>query len=98
MPKKTKREKIIAEYRRKLQHVDAFSSGNDRLTRQTPIVVQTQVSSPFVYQPKATPNRQSDAADDKTSEREIRRDMAKTMLLAIIAISSEVTLSILLNK
>ena len=69
MPKKTKKEKIIAQYRRKLLDV--------RQAVPTP--------RPFVYQATPIIAQPTDVA--------IRKDLIKTLLLAVLAIGGEVALS-----
>lgn len=72
MPKKTKKEKIIAEYRRKHEpHPD------------TAISFQYQLNTPAFV-----PSQQAQSVDT-TEFHEIRRDLAKTLILAVISIAIE---------
>lgn len=79
MPKKTKREKIIAEYRRKLTSI------SDIVPTSTP-------SAPYIYHAKTEINHQR-VAEALPMDSAIRRDLIKTLILASIAIVGEVAFS-----
>ena len=87
MPKKTKREKILAEYRRKISaftpsvHV---SAPKESLTSMTPSPFQ----SVFTYQKKESP---IPAINSVLQEeyKTIRKDLAKTLILACVMVSIE---------
>lgn len=82
MPKKTKREKIIAEYRRKIQLTRASSS-----TSPSPV-------HSYTFQPLTanTTMHQTVPMGETTDLTTIRKDLIKTLLLAVAAISVEIGL------
>ena len=75
MPKKTKREKIIAEYRRKLTSI------RETVPASTPYVYYTKSSAP------------SNAVAFQPMDQAIRKDLIKTLILAVIAIGGEIAIS-----
>lgn len=78
MAKKTKKEKIIAEYRRKLTTI----------REARPVHPEPK---PLTYQiPKLA---QLPQASVQSLHRAIRRDLVKTLVLAAVAIAGEVALS-----
>lgn len=82
MPKKTKREKIIAEYRRKLQGIRGATPASPEQVNDT--LMSEQTDNPVaVVQP---------------IDRAIRRDLVKTLILAAVAIGAEVALSLMMGK
>ncbi len=83
MPKKTKKEKIIAEYHRRLQRVDSVSAPSASLPtyRYAPVVSQKTSSE--------NGTRLSLATDDLST---ITHDLTKTILWAALIIVIEVML------
>jgi acyl-CoA thioesterase FadM len=84
MPKKSKREKILADYRRKIQTQQS-------LTVHLPTLVKEETSLNFQFKLKnepQTPIRQS-SAQDVTELVAIKRDLSKTFILATLAIAAE---------
>lgn len=97
MPKKTKKEKIIAQYRRKLQHFHANTSVE--ASQISPLQDSQRASSspPFAFH--ATMHASQNAgADIQPMDQAIHASLIKTLLLAFIAIGSEVALSVLIKK
>lgn len=98
MPKKTKKEKIIAEYRRKLQTV----SGNPAPKVETyQSVVSEKSPNSSSIQPTYQLNTQQTVSEQRTSQTSaidlhdliaIRHDLIKTILLAAATISVELLL------
>lgn len=82
MPKKTKREKIIAEYHRKL-------SGLDEHPNEAAKPTYTFKSS---VQPSITVKEET-----QTYDLSIKKDLVKTLILAAFAIGGEIALSITLK-
>lgn len=83
MPKKTKREKIIAEYRRK----------RDELIRET--VPANPLYSITSLPPRQTASSSypTETTAAQPMDQAIRRDLLKTLILAALAIGGEVALS-----
>jgi len=75
MPKKTKKAKLIAEYRRKLQHLEG-----------TPIPVSSTRSHEVFTLPVMTPNLQKTVtAEIPTDEsRAIKKDLIKTVSIVLL--------------
>lgn len=92
MPKKTKREKIIAEYRRKLHGIRESVPASPEQVNDTVMSEQTESPPLFIYQKKAMPSY-TPAAVVQPMDRAIRRDLVKTLILAAAAIGAEVALS-----
>lgn len=83
MPKKTKREKIIAQYHRKLSNLDVHPN-------------ETMKSYTYSYNNSVTPlvtPKDATQAHDQT----IKRDLMKTLILASIAIGGEIVLSLIMK-
>jgi hypothetical protein len=87
MPKKTKREKIIAEYRRALQNgripstpLNAINNTPKTRNDSKPY----QFSAPVIIPPKPQPI-QTDESEFKV----IRKDLMRKMVIAGVAIASE---------
>mgnify|MGYP001566810278 CR=1 FL=1 len=78
MPKKTRREKIIADYRNKLRLIHDV---------HLPSVSATVSFQPTTHQP--LPKHSTTFALDPKEFSAIRRDLVKTVLLATIAIAAE---------
>ena len=89
MPKKTKREKIIADYRKKLQLIEAKS-----LQSLSPITKQQHSGASYKIapQPSSVSHKQATLALDEKELRSITRDLIKTVALAGIAIAGELAL------
>ncbi len=83
MPKKTKREKIIAQYHRKLSD----------LTLQPQ---ETVKSYAYTYRATAQPSG-SFVESNQPYDSSIRRDLIKTLILAVVAISGEIVLSLIMK-
>lgn len=80
MPKKTKREKIIADYRKKLQRVQQLHQSSSVPTNPSSFTARTHTSI-------------SAARSDRETELAyIKHDLAKTLMLATLAIAGEVAL------
>lgn len=86
MPKKTKREKIIAEYRRKIQGV------------QETIALQAKLNYELPKTKKAASPSHATVIAVAPMDPAIRRDLIKTIFLAVVAISGEVLLSKVIDK
>lgn len=82
MPKKTKKEKIIAEYRRKLSTIRASVPA-------APARFMADHTAPLLVSQAAT--------SVQSVNRAIRRDLVRTILLATIAIAGEVALSLVVR-
>ncbi len=99
MPKKTKKEKIIAEYRRKLQTVAGTPPTRKEETHQAFVTEKSPRTSSVqpVYQLDKQQNV-SEKGNSETSTIElhdliaIRHDLIKTVLLAAATISVELLL------
>ncbi|MEK7543441.1 MAG: hypothetical protein AAB557_01090 [Patescibacteria group bacterium] len=96
MPKKTKKEKIIAQYRRKLQGLHETVPASTVLKQSTRLT-QTPSSSPFVYQAKTNDSHGTVTAIQPIDQA-IRKDLVKTLMLAAIAIGGEIVLSVMMGK
>lgn len=83
MPKKTKREKVIAEYHRKLSGVDLHPK---------------KMVQPYTYAYSNT-IQPPDSSTDSTQlyDHSIRRDLIKTLILAVAAIGGEIGLSLIMK-
>jgi hypothetical protein len=84
MPKKTRKEKLLAQTRR---HVaPSFVSQS-----ATPVADTTVVSSSvFQFTAKTSKKTQQMIADDTTELAVIKTDLAKTLILAVLAIGVEI--------
>lgn len=97
MPKKTKREKIIAQYHRKLQHIHETALPIAERISQSQSAKQAASPSPFVFQ--ATTNvTHATPAQILPMDRAIRKGLVKTLILASMAIGAEVALSVFFRK
>ncbi|MBI3343227.1 hypothetical protein HY032_03650 [Candidatus Gottesmanbacteria bacterium] len=97
MPKKTKKEKIIAEYRRRLQGIRETVLTSSEHINESPTPRLAHPSSPYVYQTKTnTPHNTMTVA--LPMDRAIRRDLIKTLILAAVAIGGEVMLSFIIGR
>ncbi|OGG30740.1 hypothetical protein A2973_03290 [Candidatus Gottesmanbacteria bacterium RIFCSPLOWO2_01_FULL_49_10] len=98
MPKKTKKEKIIAEYRRKLLLSPTVVQNSPHPPTPTPS--DREEKGTFSYQFSPLPARGAPTQlpkEDAILFAEIRRDLIKTVILAAIAVSVELFLSRLLH-
>jgi hypothetical protein len=91
MTKKTRKEKIIADLRRKVQSVQNFS------------VVPKETAAPTHIEPPKIKTRPLEEISQTESLyiypfHLIRKDLTKTFLLSILAISLEVALFLLLEQ
>ena len=84
MPKKTKREKVIAEYHRKLSGVGLRPQ-------------ETVKSYTYAYRNSVKPSDDS-TESAQLNDRSIRRDLFKTLILAVVAIAGEVAISMIINE
>jgi hypothetical protein len=75
MPKKTKRQKILARQRRHIQ--------------LTPSSVTPTVSATFRFQESHAPVKPIETVDDREELDVIRKDLTKTLILAVIAVVIE---------
>jgi len=83
MPKKTKKQKILAQQRRHLQLTPSSISPSAD-------VEQTNVSSvTFQYQPSQVLEKTIENPKDREDLTVIRKDLTKTLILAAIAIAVE---------
>jgi hypothetical protein len=100
MPKKTKKEKVIAEARRLIAKSQQFQSvAPSSLHLQQTQTVKQQVPTTFQFQPKS--NIQPQAQNDNVDENEfhaIRKDIIKTVVLAGAAIAFECIVYLRLGK
>ncbi|MDP1721858.1 MAG: hypothetical protein Q8L37_01480 [Candidatus Gottesmanbacteria bacterium] len=97
MPKKTKKEKIIAQYRRKLQQIHETALPIAERISQSQNAKQTTPSTPFVFQ--ATTNvTHATPTQILPMDQAIRRGLVKTLILASMAIGAEVALSVFFRK
>jgi len=85
MPKKSKKEKILADYRRKTQTQQS-------LTVHLPTLVKEETSPTFRFQAKKETQiaAQQHSAEDVTELVAIKRDLSKTFILATLAIAAEI--------
>ncbi|MEK7141950.1 MAG: hypothetical protein AAB800_05430 [Patescibacteria group bacterium] len=97
MPKKTKKEKIIAQYRRKLQQIHETALPIADQKSQSQSDKQPTTSSPFVFQ-ATTKLTHAEVSQVLPMDRAIRAGLIKTLILAVMAVGAEVVLSILLKK
>ncbi len=88
MPKKTKKEKIIAEYRRRIA-----STINTHTTTTAPTPLSANpVANTFHFAPVQSHNLRL-TPDSSTELKTIKADLRKTVFLAAIAILIELILS-----
>jgi len=83
MPKKTRRQKILAQQRRHIQSTPSSVSPSS-------YVPQTNIPSvTFQFQPSHTPVKVIENSDDREELTVIKKDLTKTLILAMIAIAIE---------
>lgn len=88
MPKKTKKEKIIAEYRRRIA-----STINTQATTTAPTLLSANpVANTFHFAPVQSLNSRL-TFDSSTELKTIKADLRKTVFLSAIAILIELILS-----
>lgn len=89
MPKKTKKEKIIAEYRRKISTI-----------RETVPVNVERIKESSAPRQTTSPSGASSYATSAVQpmDRAVRRDLVKTLMLAAVAIGGEVAISVMMGK
>lgn len=95
MPKKTKKEKIIAEYRRKLQRSIGASAPKNTDVSQNQSEPISQLSSEPIYKIGNVIAKKQDVqrpASVLTDFNAIRMDLVKTITLAAAAIVTELIL------
>lgn len=95
MPKKTKKEKIIAQFRRKLQGL--HEAVPESVATAQSFIPKQAVPHSFMYQAKLNTAKPPETLIEPMDQA-IRRDLVKTLFLATIAIGGEVILSVLLKK
>ncbi|MCX6793960.1 MAG: hypothetical protein NTY06_02540 [Candidatus Gottesmanbacteria bacterium] len=84
MPKKSKKEKIIADLRRRVQTQQS-------LTTHIPTLVKEETSPTFRFQLKKEAKEPVQHVQQNLSElTAIKRDLSKTFILATLAIAAEV--------
>jgi len=84
MPKKSRKEKIIAELRRRVQTQQS-------LTVQIPTLVKEEVSPAFTFRAKKDIYAPVQHAEQNATElTAIKRDLYKTFILATVAILAEI--------
>lgn len=81
MPKKTKREKIIAEYHRKLSGLDEHPNETAKPT--------------YTFKTSVQPSTVKE--ETQTYDLSIKKDLVKTLILAALAIGGEIALSMILK-
>ena len=88
MPKKTKKAKLIAEYRRKLQHLESTS-----------ISVPSPISHEVFTLPVVTPNlpKSAPVLMDETESHAIRKELIKTIIIVALFIVFEFFLAKILK-
>jgi len=88
MPRKTKRSKVIADYRKRLKMLESQTSFSQPVFEIEPVVkiAPIQAKSPQVVPSPATERRLI------VSTHLIMKDLRKTMVLATFAIASEFVL------
>ena len=86
MPKKSKREKMLADIRRRVR--------TEHVLTATPLASPIREhSSTFRFTMPTSPKQQEPRATTETSElTAIKKDLTKTTILAVIAIAAELTL------
>jgi hypothetical protein len=86
MPKKSKKEKILADYRRKVQTQQS-------LTAHIPTLVKEDVSPNFQFQFKNEARVPVQQHNENTTELiAIKHDLSKTFILATLAIAAEIVI------
>ena len=91
MPKKSRKEKIIADLRRRVQT-------QQMLTTHIPTLVKEETSPTFRFQLKkedAVPPQQQVVGQNPSELTAIKRDLYKTCILATLAIAAEVVIYLL---
>lgn len=88
MPKKTKKQKVIADYRRK------FSTIREVVPARSDSINPASMTRPTWAQTQTAPRAVTAA---QPMDREIRKDLIKTLILATVAIGGEVALSFLIR-
>ena len=84
MPKKSKKEKILADYRRKVQTQQS-------LTAHIPTLVKEDTTPNFQFRLKKEPLLPVQQQNESTTELiAIKRDLSKTFVLATLAIAAEI--------
>lgn len=92
MPKKTKREKIIAQYHRRLSGLHLPITPNQDGSPKDLHPQETVKSFAYTYRATAQPSG-SFVESNQPYDRSVRRDLIKTLLLAVVAIGGEVAIS-----
>lgn len=89
MPKKTKREKIIAQYRRKLEKIPQSmpvetrqTNGNGEQVHTVSYSIPVHTKAPDTHAPTMT-------TSEVQSFAEIKKDLIKTLLLVAIMLGAE---------
>lgn len=90
MPKKTKREKIIADYRKKLQRVQQLHPSSP--VRTNPSSSPPKLINTFSFTARAHTSGPAARSDSETELAYIKHDLAKTLMLAMLAIAGEFAL------
>ncbi len=88
MPKKTRREKILAQLHRKTLEIKS-----PQVTHVNPSLPLQTATSPYIFQPQAATTRAAVLdPSDVIEYKAIKTDLAKTLMLAAIAIGVELLL------
>ena len=91
MPKKTKREKIIAEYRRKLLSVSDKTESTTSADERGPITTQSLGVPTFTVPPTVSKNDRNDSAlIDPLEFAAIKKDLVKTLLVTCCIIVGQI--------
>lgn len=86
MPKKSKKEKILADYRRKIQTQQS-------LTAHIPTLVKEDTTPNFQFRVKNEAPKSAQQFNENTTELvAIKRDLSKTFILATLAIGAEIVI------
>ncbi|MEK7129603.1 MAG: hypothetical protein AAB803_01165 [Patescibacteria group bacterium] len=90
MPKKTKREKIIADYRKKLQRVQQLQESSPTSANPSPGIQAPVNTYRFITRTQTSLPASKAAAESELIY--IKHDLTKTLLLASLAIGGELAL------
>lgn len=96
MPKKTKREKIIAQYHRKLSDIRLTSAPSPGGAIKNLQPHETVHSYAYAYRNTTQPSATFVELNQPYGS-SIRRDLIKTLVLAVVAISGEILLSLIMK-
>jgi hypothetical protein len=86
MPKKTKRQKILAQRRRRIQLTSSSVTPSDHIPETT------LPAATFHFQEPHAPMKHVENADDREELGVIKKDLTKTLILASIAVVFELVM------